>query len=157
MLQKILLPIIVFIIVLIGLTFGEGVFTALAVWLQDITGLVIYNFSDLYYTVSEYVTRHPVKILIALVVTAIVCVWIYKNKDEELTRQASSRKIAIFLAIFLGWLGAHRFYNGQIGMGLLYLIISFIWLPLTVFLSLIDAVRYIFMNDDEYRLRIQSS
>ncbi|AFK63079.1 MAG: TM2 domain-containing protein [Advenella sp.] len=157
MLQKILLPIIVFIIVLIGLTFGEGVFTALAVWLHDITGLVIYNFSDLYYTVSEYVSRHPVKILVALVVTAIVCIWIYKNKDEELTRQASSRKIAIFLAIFLGWLGAHRFYNGQIGMGLLYLIISFIWLPLTVFLSLIDAVRYIFMNDEEYRLRIQSS
>lgn len=156
MLQKIMLPVIVFIIVLIGLTFGEGVFAALASWIHQVTGIVIYNFQDLYLTVSLYVSRHPVKILAAIVITAFVCVWIYKNKGEEMNKQANARKIAIFLAIFLGWLGAHRFYAGQIGMGLFYLIISFIWLPLTVFLGLIDAVRYIFMSDDEFKANIQA-
>lgn len=156
MLQKLLLPVIVFIIVLIGLTFGEGVFTALAQWLSQITGIVIYNFQDLYWTISLYVSRHPVKIVVAIVITAIVCIWIYKNKGEEMNNQANSRKIGIFLAVFLDWLGAHRFYAGHIGMGLLYLLLSFIWLPLSVFLGLIDAVRYIFMNDEEYKANIKA-
>ncbi len=32
-----------------------------------------------------------------------------------------SRKTAMLLAIFLGYLGIHRFYLGQIGLGVLYL------------------------------------
>lgn len=29
--------------------------------------------------------------------------------------------VALLLCIFLGWLGAHKFYEGKIGMGVLYL------------------------------------
>jgi hypothetical protein len=32
-----------------------------------------------------------------------------------------SKDVALILAIFLGYLGVHRFYVGKIGMGLLYL------------------------------------
>lgn len=29
--------------------------------------------------------------------------------------------VSFFLCLFLGWLGAHKFYDGKIGMGLLYM------------------------------------
>lgn len=29
--------------------------------------------------------------------------------------------VAFFLCFFLGWLGAHKFYEGKIGMGILYI------------------------------------
>jgi len=32
-----------------------------------------------------------------------------------------SRKTALLLCIFLGWLGFHQFYVGRIGKGLLYM------------------------------------
>lgn len=52
------------------------------------------------------------------------------NQGEEpypMTEQASvytgakNKTVALLLCIFLGYIGAHRFYQGQIGMGILYL------------------------------------
>jgi len=42
------------------------------------------------------------------------------------------------LAIFFGWLGVHRFYLGQIGRGVLYLIFSFTMIPLLI--GFIDGI-----------------
>ena len=33
-----------------------------------------------------------------------------------------SKTVALLLAIFFGWIGAHKFYVGKIGMGILYLL-----------------------------------
>jgi|TARA_B110000908_G_scaffold131362_1_gene154601 TM2 domain-containing membrane protein YozV len=45
-----------------------------------------------------------------------------------------SRKTAMLLAIFLGYLGIHRFYLGQIGLGVLYLCTGgFLILPIIDF------------------------
>lgn len=150
MFQKIFLPIVVFIVILAALTFGETVINDAFAWLSYLSGLVLHNFSDIYYAVQDYVTRHASRVIVALALTVPVSFWIIKNKGQELTRRTSRRKIAIVLAIFLGWLGGHRFYLGQIGWGITYLVIFYIFAPLVILLSLIDAVRYVFMSDEEF-------
>ena len=35
--------------------------------------------------------------------------------------RAKNKWVAFFLCLFLGYLGAHKFYEGRIGMGILYL------------------------------------
>lgn len=58
-----------------------------------------------------------------------------------------SRSSAIFLALFFGWLGGHRFYIGDIGKGLLYLIFSWTYIPL--FISIWEAFSYWRTGNDE--------
>lgn len=150
MLRKALIPIAVFIIVLVALTFGETVGAQMLRWLNHLTGLVIHNFADVWYVVERFVHIHFTKIIIALVLTVPISVWLIRHQGEKLARGVSTRKMAIILAIFLGWLGAHRFYLGQIGWGIIYLIILWVFAPLVVIISLIDAIRYAFMADDEF-------
>ena len=151
MLQKALIPIAVFIVVLVALTFGETVGRELLSWIQSVTGLVIENFADVYYALQNYFSQHTRKIVIALIITVPVSIWLLRNHGETLVKRTSQRKIAIVLALFLGWLGAHRFYLGQIGWGIVYLVIFWVFVPLVVVISLIDAIRYFFMTEDEFR------
>ncbi|GAB2908864.1 TM2 domain-containing protein [Paralcaligenes ginsengisoli] len=150
MLQKIILACVVFIIILIALTFGETIAHEVFAWISYLTGLVIHNFSDIYYAARNYVQAHATKVVIALVLTVPISLWLIRNKGAELNRSASPRKIAIILAIFLGWLGGHRFYLGQVGWGIVYLLIFYLFTPLVVVISLIDAIRYLFMSDEEF-------
>ena len=41
--------------------------------------------------------------------------------DSMLTRPPKQRSTALLLCLFLGWLGAHRFYVGKQGSGRIYL------------------------------------
>ena len=150
MLQKALLPIVIFVVILIALTFGETISHELFAWISHLTGLVIANFSDLYNALAGYVQAHTGKVLTALILTVPITWWILKNRGDKLGKPGSRRKMAIILAVFLGWLGGHRFYLGQVGMGILYLVILYVFVPLAVVLGLIDAVRYIFMSDDDF-------
>lgn len=36
-------------------------------------------------------------------------------------KSIKSRKTALLLCIFLGWLGIHRFYTGKIGTGIIWM------------------------------------
>jgi len=153
MLQKLILPIVIFLIVLIALTFGETIGREALAWFSYLTGVVIHNFSDLYWAVYAYFTANTAKIVIALLLTVPISVWIIKKKGDQLDRPASQRKIAIVLAIFLGWLGAHRFYLGQIGWGIVFLIVLYLFPPLAIAIGLIDALRYMFMSDDDFAPR----
>jgi TM2 domain-containing membrane protein YozV len=150
MVQKIVLAVAVFIIILVALTFGETIATQAFHWISHLAGVVIHNFSDLYYLVADYISAHPGKVIMALVLTVPVTYWIIKNKGSDIKRPHSQRKIAIVLAIFLGWLGAHRFYVGQIGAGVIYLLILYFFAPLAVILGFVDALRYFFMSDEEF-------
>lgn len=150
MLQKIILPIAVFLIVLAALTFGQTIGHAALQWFSYLTGITIHNFSDVYYTLRYYVVSHSSKIIIALIITVPISIWLARNKGESMLKYTSQRKIAVVLAIFLGWLGAHRFYLGQIGWGVVYLVLFYLFTPLVIVLSLIDAVRYLFMSDDDF-------
>lgn len=51
---------------------------------------------------------------------------------SEFNAQRKNATTAALLALFLGGLGAHRFYMGQIGMGMLYLVFSVTLIPLVV-------------------------
>lgn len=60
-----------------------------------------------------------------------------------------TKSIAIILALFLGWIGGHRFYLGQIGMGLLY----FFTAGLFGIGVIVDIVRMVLMSDDEFNYK----
>ncbi len=59
------------------------------------------------------------------------------------------KNVAGILALFFGALGIHRFYLGQIGLGILYLF--FFWF--TWFIGLIDAIAFFAMDKDDFDYR----
>jgi TM2 domain-containing membrane protein YozV len=75
--------------------------------------------------------------------------------------RGKSKTVAILLAFLLGGLGAHRFYLGSWGWGLVYLGVSVVGLgvglPLGVFLSLYDAVRLLLMKPVNFGARFNYS
>ncbi|CAM5337591.1 TM2 domain-containing protein [Eoetvoesiella caeni] len=151
MLQKIILPIAVFLVVLAALTFGETISQEVLRWFTYLTGIVVHNFADVYYTLRYYFAAHLNKVIIALILTVPISIWLIRNKGQNLAKRTSQRKIAIVLAIFLGWLGGHRFYLGQIGWGIFYLVLFYVFTPLVIILSLIDAIRYLFMSEEDFQ------
>jgi TM2 domain-containing membrane protein YozV/RNA polymerase subunit RPABC4/transcription elongation factor Spt4 len=59
-----------------------------------------------------------------------------------------SRGAAVLLALFLGGLGAHKFYLGEIALGILYLL--FCWTFIPAFVALIEALVYLCMSNDDF-------
>jgi TM2 domain-containing membrane protein YozV len=59
-----------------------------------------------------------------------------------------SRTAAVLLAIFLGGLGAHKFYLGHPILGILYIL--FCWTFIPSILGLIEAVIYLCMSDASF-------
>ncbi|WP_159721089.1 TM2 domain-containing protein [Streptococcus halichoeri] len=57
-----------------------------------------------------------------------------------------NKVIYILLAFFLGGLSVHKFYAGQTGRGILYLIFSWTFIP--HFLALISAILALFKPAD---------
>lgn len=59
-----------------------------------------------------------------------------------------SKSTAGLLAFFLGGLGIHRFYLGQIGRGFLYLI--FCWTFIPALIAIIDAISFWSMSEYDF-------
>nr|WP_257719828.1 TM2 domain-containing protein [Psychrobacter urativorans] len=55
---------------------------------------------------------------------------------------------AALLAFFLGGFGAHKFYLGKVGMGILYLI--FFWTFIPAIIAFIEFIILLVMSDDEF-------
>lgn len=150
MLKKTILILAVFVVILLALSVGEQAFERVFEWISYLTGVLVRNFDELFFHIAAYLRIHTGKVLLALALTVPVSLWILRSHRESLGRPVSQRRIAIFLAIFLGWLGAHRFFLGQIGWGIGFLLIAWIFIPLAVVLGLIDAIRYLFMDDETF-------
>ncbi|MFA5662613.1 TM2 domain-containing protein [Castellaniella sp.] len=148
--RKIILVTAIFFVILIALTLGETVFAQLLAWLSDLTGLLIRNVDELRRALLAYLQTNGGKVLLALVLTIPISLWILRSHGQSLGQPATQRRIAIVLAVLLGWLGIHRFYLGQVGWGLLYMFLAWIFMPLSALLGLIDAVRYVFMDEDTF-------
>ena len=58
------------------------------------------------------------------------------------------KNIAGLLALILGPLGIHRFYLGQPGLGIAYLI--FCWMPVVWLIAFIDAILFFVMEQDVF-------
>lgn len=56
--------------------------------------------------------------------------------------------IAVVLALFGGWFGAHKFYLGKTRTGVLYLI--FFWSSIPLLLSIVDAIILVFKPKFEF-------
>ena len=60
-----------------------------------------------------------------------------------------SRGMAAVLAIFLGGFGAHKFYMGRNGVGLVYLFLSVT--GVTFFVGFIEGLVYLLQSDESFR------
>lgn len=65
-----------------------------------------------------------------------------------------TKMAAGLLAIFLGGLGVHKFYLGQTGMGVIYLLFSWTMIPL--FIGFIEGIIYLSMNDADFDRKYNS-
>ncbi len=79
-----------------------------------------------------------------------------RYEDEELQTFPENERPQIIqkklvqsaLAIFLGSLGAHKFYQGKTLQGVMYLL--FFWTTLPTWISFIEGVRYLFMPVEDF-------
>lgn len=66
------------------------------------------------------------------------------------------KNVAGILALFLGSFGVHRFYLGQIGLGILYIILN-VFFMFSFFLGLIDAIVFFSQDKDAFDLKYNKS
>lgn len=70
---------------------------------------------------------------------------------ERLNWPVKSKIIAAILALLLGGLGVHKFYLGQTGLGILYLI--FCWTFIPGILAFIDAIVLFCSSDENFEIK----
>lgn len=70
---------------------------------------------------------------------------------QQVAQSDKSRISAALFAFFLGGFGAHKFYLGQTGKGVLYLL--FFWTLIPSILAFISFVRFLCMSDGEFAQR----
>ena len=72
-----------------------------------------------------------------------------KNPITNLQQTGNkSRIVAAILAFFLGGLGIHKFYLGQIGWGIIYLIFCWTFIPSIV--AFIEFIIYLCTSDEDF-------
>lgn len=67
------------------------------------------------------------------------------------TKTRRSRTIAALLAFIFSDLGIHKFYLGQPGLGILYLL--FAWTGIPFIISLVEGIIYLSMSDQAFQAR----
>lgn len=65
-----------------------------------------------------------------------------------LSNKRKNKTAAILLALFLGGIGVHKFYLGQWGWGILYLL--FCWTFIPAIIALVELVIYITMSEERF-------
>jgi TM2 domain-containing membrane protein YozV len=69
----------------------------------------------------------------------------------QVLASSRNRTSAALFALFLGGIGAHRFYLGQPGLGILYLV--FFWTFIPAFVGFIEGIVYLSMSDQSFNAR----
>lgn len=65
-----------------------------------------------------------------------------------------SKSTTVILAFFLGGLGIHRFYLGQTGLGIAYLLFS--WTLIPGLIAFIDFIGFLCMSDEKFNRKYNS-
>ena len=63
-------------------------------------------------------------------------------------RSHKSKFAAALLAFFLGGFGVHKFYLGQVGLGIIYLLFCWTFIPALV--AVIEGIVYLTMSDERF-------
>ena len=71
------------------------------------------------------------------------------TSQRSTARPRKSRSAAIVLALFLGGIGAHKFYLDRPGAGLLYLL--FCWTLIPAIVALVEAFHYLSLSNDAFQ------
>jgi TM2 domain-containing membrane protein YozV len=71
--------------------------------------------------------------------------------QHDLTSVRRSRVTAAVLALFLGGIGAHKFYLGKVGQGVLSLF--FFWTLIPGILGFIEFFVYLAMSEEDFAVR----
>jgi len=70
-------------------------------------------------------------------------------RQPSITASGGRSKIAAgILALFLGWIGVHKFYLGKTGQGILYLL--FCWTFIPGLIAFIEGIVYLTMSDEDF-------
>lgn len=67
---------------------------------------------------------------------------------QRVVSGGKNRGLAAVLALFLGGIGVHKFYLGQIGLGVIYLLFCWTFIPAIV--ALIEAILLFAMTDEKF-------
>lgn len=62
-----------------------------------------------------------------------------------------SRVVAAILAFFLGFIGVHKFYLGQLGWGIIYLLFSWTFIPM--FVGWLEGLLYLLSTERAFALK----
>ncbi|UYP47073.1 hypothetical protein NEF87_003358 [Candidatus Lokiarchaeum ossiferum] len=74
---------------------------------------------------------------------------VYANQSGQINDpNRKDRVAAAIFGIILGGIGVHKFYLGNIGMGILYLI--FCWTGIPSLIGFIEGIIYLTENDEEF-------
>lgn len=73
---------------------------------------------------------------------------------RQLSSQSDKNKTtAGILALFLGSVGVHKFYMGNAGMGILYLLFSWTFIPAII--AIIEGIIYLTESDEKFASRLR--
>lgn len=72
-------------------------------------------------------------------------------RQDSGTGGDKDRAAAGILALLLGGLGAHKFYLGKMGQGLLYL--CFFWTGIPAIAGLIEGILYLTKSEEEFQAK----
>jgi TM2 domain-containing membrane protein YozV len=72
-------------------------------------------------------------------------IFLYKKKGAYFLK---NKIVAGVFGILLGAFGIHKFYLGQVGYGILYLL--FCWTGIPSIVGLIEGILYLVMSDEEF-------
>jgi TM2 domain-containing membrane protein YozV len=73
------------------------------------------------------------------------------TRTTNSTNHRKNRIVALLLAVFLGDWGIHKFYLGQVGWGILYILFSWTFIPMVI--GWIEALMYLTMSDKEFEAK----
>lgn len=105
----------------------------------------------------------PIHIVIIAAVVALIAMGLMRKRAAPVSlgttpdvqiagaSQARSRLAAALLAIILGGLGAHKFYLGRPGVGLLYLL--FCWTFVPSLIGLVEGLMLLSMNEQAFHAK----
>lgn len=71
------------------------------------------------------------------------------SNQPVISKEQKSRGVATLLSLLLGGIGAHKFYLDKPGVGLLYLL--FCWTFLPAVFGLIEAIQYGSMSNETFQ------